>query len=85
MRSYAEAYAADLAEKLEKQKIRADNADGMAMCMEELRNACIKAGVLDKSVSPMFMPESIIPRLLQHADLAAKILEPCHKANEDTP
>lgn len=34
--------------------------DGMAMCMDMVRNECIKAGVFPKSLAPMFYPEAII-------------------------
>ncbi len=46
------------------------NAEGMAGCMELLRDDLIRMGFIDKSVPPMFMTEAVCAAIRREVDAA---------------
>ena len=55
-------------------RLRSENAEGMAECMDMLRRDLIAAGLIESSVPPMFMTEAILGAI-QKAQARAKWLE----------
>lgn len=57
-----------------KKRLKRMEAEGMAECMDMVRNDLVEAGVIDKSVPPMMVPEAVYAAL---SKAAAKEREAC--------
>ena len=65
---------AHVAAQVAKERLRADNADGMAECMRMFRDDMISAGIIDAGVAPMFMSKAIM-RVVAAKDAEIKTLK----------
>lgn len=68
---------AGLAIAAERQKRR--EAEGMAECMDMVRQDLIEAGIIDKSVPPMMVPEAVVSTLRSRVEVER---EACAKVCE---